>query len=430
MNKRLICLALVLALMVPAVISAQALTDLNTYASGNFGRSFPVYSGPGEFYYRANSGKATYGGGNARIYGLDGDWIMIGYGMSDGGYRIGYITRDALSGLTNQKGTIRNLAFSNITMYAMEKCYLTDDPVINNKSIYTLARGQAVKALGEMGTGWTYVELMGSSSQMRGFVPSRCLSLDPTATPTPKPQPTATPYVPPIYYPTATPLPTYPSYPSYGGSTLLSSLSHNCPNTGIMAPATFSPYQNTYLLTVADWVTRVTFTPTAYDYNAVIIINGKTIRSGQTSQAFNMTDQPQAVTIQVQNGNASTTYTIYLQRRPSEKRTKVSAGYVNSIYPKGDEWRIDADLGTVKYLGEDYYSGNRSSFENVSVDRNRYDYAVAPNCIFYYGVKENCYRAYTVQEFMNNYARYGSSLYTFIYIEDEIVAVFPYGADY
>ena len=213
-------------------------------------------------------------------------------------------------------------------------------------------------------------------------------------------------------------------------STLLRSLTHNCPNTGIMLPDTFSPYQTTYLLTVADWVSRVTFTPTAYDYNAVITVNGKTIRSGQTSQTFNMTDKPQAVTIQVQSGSASTTYTVYLQRRPSEKRTKISAGYVNNIYYQGDEWRIDADLGTVEYLGEDYYSGNRSTFENVSVDRNRYDYVVDPNCSFYYGTKDNCFRAYTIQEFMNNYYRYGSNLYTFIYIEDKIVAVFPYGADY
>ena len=28
---------------------------------------------------------------------------------------------------------------------------------------------------------------------------------------------------------------------SYSGSTLLSSLTHNCPNTGIMLPSAFSP---------------------------------------------------------------------------------------------------------------------------------------------------------------------------------------------
>ncbi|MBQ4074816.1 MAG: cadherin-like beta sandwich domain-containing protein [Clostridia bacterium] len=424
--KKMLCLALILALLLPAAFTAQALTDLSTYASGNFGRSYPVYSGPGTYYYRANSGKAAYGGGSARIYGTTGDWIMIGYGMSDGGYRIGYITMDAMPGLTNQKGTIRNLSFSNTTMYAMEKTYLTDDPVINNKSIYTIARGQAVTALGQMGSEWTYVELMGSSSRMRGFVRSRSLSVDPTATPTPKPRPTATPYVAPVY-PVITPV---PSYPSASGSALLSNLSHNCPNTGVMVPSYFNPYQTTYLLTVADWVSRVTFTPTAQDYYATIRVNGQTVRSGGTSQVINMTDKPQAVTIQVQNGTASTTYTIYLQRRPSEKRTRVSAGYINNIYIKGNDWRIDADLGTLKYMGEDYGSGNYSTFNNVTVDRGVYDYVVSPNCVFYYGTKANCFRAYTIQEFKNNYYMYNSNLYTFIYIEDEIVAIFPYGADY
>ena len=37
------------------------------------------------------------------------------------------------------------------------------------------------------------------------------------------------------------------------GSTLLSSLSHNCPNTGIMLPESFSPYQTTYLLPLATY---------------------------------------------------------------------------------------------------------------------------------------------------------------------------------
>ena len=102
------------------------------------------------------------------------------------------------------------------------------------------------------------------------------------------------------------------------GSTLLRSLTHNCPNTGIMLPEYFSPYQTTYLLTVADWVSRPTFTPTAMDPSATIYVNGQLVRSGQTSQVIPMTDKPQAVTIQVNNGGASTTYTVYLQRRPSE----------------------------------------------------------------------------------------------------------------
>lgn len=212
------------------------------------------------------------------------------------------------------------------------------------------------------------------------------------------------------------------------GSSLLRGLTHNCPNTGIMLPEAFSPYQTTYLLTVADWVSRPTFTPTAMDPNAVIRVNGQIVKSGQASQIIQMSDKPQAVTIQVTNGAAATTYTIYLQRRPSEKRTRVSAGYINNIYLKGTTWRIDADLVTIKYSGEDYTSGNLSTFSNGGVDS--YDYEVDPNCIFYYGTKNNCYRATNIANFMNNYLQYGSSLYTIVYMESKIVAVLPYGADY
>lgn len=212
------------------------------------------------------------------------------------------------------------------------------------------------------------------------------------------------------------------------GSTLLSNLTHNCPNTGIMLPAQFSPYQTTYLLTVADWVSRPTFTPVAMDPAAVIYVNGRQVRSGTASQVIEMTDQPQAVTIQVSNGSASTTYTVYLQRRPSEKRTRVSAGYINDIYLKGTTWRIDADLVTLKYQGDDYESGSLSTFNNGSVDH--YDYEVHPNCIFYYGTKQNPIKVNNISEFMANYQVYGSNFYTIIYIESQIVAVLPYGADY
>ena len=220
------------------------------------------------------------------------------------------------------------------------------------------------------------------------------------------------------------------SYLNDPKATLLADLTHNCPNTGIMLPDSFSPYQTTYLLTVADWVSRPTFTPTAFDPGAVITVNGKVVKSGHKSQVINMTDKPQAVEIVVTNGGFSTVYTIFLQRRPSEKRTKVSAGYINSIYLKGTTWHIDADLVTVEYAGEDYDSGNLSTFTNTKVETNVYDYPVAANCMFYTGTKAKPVRCQNVQEFMSKYMSKGSPLYTIIYMESEIIAVLPYGADY
>lgn len=228
-------------------------------------------------------------------------------------------------------------------------------------------------------------------------------------------------------------LPAMPSAMAQPASSLppdrLVSLTHNAPNTGKMLPEFFDPYQNTYLLTVASWVSRITFTPTASAPNAVITVNGQTVASGQKSQIIQMTDNPQAVLITVtvyDAGNiiaAQNTYTVYLQRRPSERRTRVSAGYITNVELSGGVATISADLVTVTYQA----NNNISYFVNDTV--YLYKYKTAPNCLFYYGTKNNPVRATDAQNFLNNYLNSGSNLYYLVYIEDEIVAVMPYAAD-
>lgn len=424
--KKLTSLVLVLVLLCAALPAAQAVVSLNQYASAKFdAKNIPVYSGPGEDYYRANNGKAAYGGaGTSRIYGVVGNWIMIGYGMANGGYRIGYISADYLKVIYGIKGDINyNLTFDNTLMRTIEPSPINDDPIVGADAIDTIPTNTVVTRLGMMEQ-WAYVEWHNGSQKMRGFVREDHLTyVNSGDVPTTPVYPVITPM--PTPRPIPTPMPT--QAPVYSGNSMLSSLKHNCPNTGVMLPEYFSPYQDTYLLTVADWVSRVTFTPTAYDPNATITVNGQTVRSGNASQIINMTDKPQAVTIKVQSGYSTTTYTVYLQRRPSEKRTRVSAGYVSNIYSKNNEWRLVADLGTINYLSTDYTTGSRSTFENKTADR--YDYVVSPNCLFYYGTAANPIRVNTINEFMAYYRIYGSTLYTIVYIEDEIVAVFPYSPD-
>lgn len=209
---------------------------------------------------------------------------------------------------------------------------------------------------------------------------------------------------------------------------LLTGLTHNCPNTGIMLPDTFSPYQNSYILTVADWVSRVTLTPTS---DGTIFVNGVQVQSGTKSQVFEMTDEPQKVEIFVQGTGGSNTYTVFLQRRPSEKRTRVSAGYITEIYEKSGTMYISADLVTVNYLSSKYEDGNRSSFYNDS--NYLYKYAVDPNCAFFYSQNGVTTRAKDIYEFQQN-IRMASwdepDMFRIVYIEDEIVAVMPYDADY
>ena len=207
MKKKLCILLLALAALLALTVGAQA-ADLNTYATARFDQSWPCYSGPGEYYFRANNGKATYGGGGvARVYGVTGSWVMIGYELSNGDYRIGYVEKTALRGMYSVKGQIDyDLSFSSYTRSITSDCSLTDDPVIYNKPILNLSRGTSVTVLGTMGTDWTYVEVTGRSGYMRGFVPSWACGGSSYSSPTTRPStsrnnPTARPNINPNNYP-------------------------------------------------------------------------------------------------------------------------------------------------------------------------------------------------------------------------------------
>ena len=209
----------------------------------------------------------------------------------------------------------------------------------------------------------------------------------------------------------------------------LVNLVHNAPNTGVMLPAAFDPFETTYLLTVASWVSRIWFTPTTASAASVVTVNGQVVASGQDSQIIQMTDEPQRVQVVVsaydgmQQLAGQTTYSIFLQRRPSERRTRVSAGYIKSIVLKDNVATISADLVTLNYTD----NTNITYFANAEVDDYTYD--TDPNCLFYYGTLNNPVRANTVQVFINNYQSSGSTMYYFIYMEDLIVAVLPYAPD-
>lgn len=209
----------------------------------------------------------------------------------------------------------------------------------------------------------------------------------------------------------------------------LANLTHNAPNTGKMLPERFDPYHDTYLLTVASWVSRITFTPTTASESAVVTVNGQPVKSGQKSQIIQMTNDPQTVTIvvsvydQANQLMAQKTYTVYLQRRPSERRTRVSAGFINSIQLQDGKAVITADLVTLNYRGVN----NLSTYINDTV--YPYKYTSAENCLFYFGTMNNPVRAVDAKTFMDNYQMYGSNLYYLVYIEDEIVAVLPYAMD-
>ena len=122
---------------------------------------------------------------------------------------------------------------------------------------------------------------------------------------------------------------------------LLMSLTHNCKNTGRMLPEYFNPTVDSYILTVASWVSNPKFTLTANDPSYIITVNGEYVAQGVETQVAKMDDNPKQIDIRVSTPNGQyRDYTVFLQRRPSERRTRVSAGYINSINSRDNKWYI------------------------------------------------------------------------------------------
>ncbi|MBR4331065.1 MAG: hypothetical protein IKP72_00130 [Clostridia bacterium] len=236
MKRTMLCLMAAVVLLAGLIFPAGAESVLDTYAKGRFRSVYDVYSGPGKEYVRANSGKAAYGGGECRIYGVtDNGWVMIGYGLSSGGYRIGYISGEALGEIYNVTGYINySLTFQPYIACADDYCRVTDDPVIHNKMIYTVPEGSAVTVLSTMGTDWTYVEVQTPNGPMRGFVWSKHLVGGDMPAPTYyviTPRPTARPTPAPTYY-----YPIYPTYPTAAPTSGAANTYYHQTNRGVWLP--------------------------------------------------------------------------------------------------------------------------------------------------------------------------------------------------
>lgn len=134
------------------------------------GGSIPVFSGPGTHYYRAASGKAAIGGGRIRVWGTQGDWAMIGYGLSNNLYRVGYIQKSALPANL----TVPELYFANKTATVVSEASLTDDPIINPTWLMKIPVGTKVTLLAYENfitpPHWAYIETTFNGQPIRGFI--------------------------------------------------------------------------------------------------------------------------------------------------------------------------------------------------------------------------------------------------------------------
>ena len=179
--KRITALLLLVVLFGTLCVAPATAENLDSYFSARFNKSPAFYTGPGSDYYRANNGKAQYGGGGvARVYGTENGWLLLGYETAKGNYRIGYFQDKYLSNMTvvSGSGTPRKLNFEYRSASITSTCQITDDPVIKNEPFATLQRGQNCTYLASMGGSWAYIELSLTSEKKkaRGFVPMNAIS--------------------------------------------------------------------------------------------------------------------------------------------------------------------------------------------------------------------------------------------------------------
>lgn len=137
--------------------------------------NYPVYTGPGTNYYRV--GRATLGGGVIRVYGQENGWALIGYGLSNGGYRIGFVTMSAIpSDIHPQELSLSWIARTNVS-----DAFFVDDPIVTKNRVLakSIKSGNSFILLAYLSDYWAYVQIdnFEGGKPARGFVPRKSLGL-------------------------------------------------------------------------------------------------------------------------------------------------------------------------------------------------------------------------------------------------------------
>ncbi len=134
--------------------------------------SQPVYSGPGAHYYQASG--AVVSGGRSRVYGSEGDWILMGYGLSDGRYRIGWVSKSALPA----GASVPELAFAHRPAKAINLVRVYDDPIMKPTTVFEIQPGGTFQVLATQQDGYyAYIETEFNGQPYRGFVNQKNIQL-------------------------------------------------------------------------------------------------------------------------------------------------------------------------------------------------------------------------------------------------------------
>jgi len=154
-------------------VEAEELIFTYTYFTAN--QKFDVYSAPSVSSYRGANDKACVStNGPVYVAGWDHNWLLVMYDTNNGGVRVGYVRRSAIS----DNISAPTLEFS----YTLKKCtrsvQLTDDPETEKEDITRLSSGKQVTYLASYnnGTSWAYIETTVDGKTVRGFIPADALN--------------------------------------------------------------------------------------------------------------------------------------------------------------------------------------------------------------------------------------------------------------
>ena len=145
----------------------EGLTD----ASFENVRSLEVYTAPSEDAYRVDGAQVTTDA-TPIIYGVEGEWVLVSYGIGDGSRgRMGYIRNTTLANPEN----VAPLNLSRIPATLTKDADATDDPLNAHTALTSLKAGDEVTVLGFLGSEWVYVEFSLDGKTCRLFVPQSAL---------------------------------------------------------------------------------------------------------------------------------------------------------------------------------------------------------------------------------------------------------------
>ena len=142
-------------------------------------QSLPVYSAPSTSSWRGANGKASVStNGTVWAAGWENGWLQVFYEVSKGGLRVGYVDGSKITGRVDFD---QALYFSREQVEITANCSLTDDPMMNQTSIASLAAGRTVTylttAINQNGKAWDYVETTVNGQAVGGYIPSGCLTV-------------------------------------------------------------------------------------------------------------------------------------------------------------------------------------------------------------------------------------------------------------